>query len=403
MNKTFDLKNIYSKQNAEILEDLLDKKIAPLAKIAKIFLPSDLSKSDANAYLMRLIPSDLINRLTNNDTLLDVPLQYVANVYEDQVVVCADKMLPLMLRQRILPAEIAQLPRRSKEKIGFDIIEDYYENRLSYRSSSVQEIIYHPDNYSHTTPLTLTYYEALSRIEDSGLSTSWLERYASQMELKVYLRVGEDSTIDDCQIRNYSRQSIEFFRNYNCGNPSYTTRHKGLEALKSDQVLRLFEGNTIKIQDNEFPRRSLAVQSTDREKKHHLQRFITSCIQIENSRDKVKSNKFQLKDTLYLSEDIGDLILFAKQSTQLTADKIYSFQLSPEDIRLLREELQKNPKSTLRIKNQVQRHINRVEKTYPRRSIEKAKVARRLHQLEKSIYADLGLKQPKEYTRYTRN
>jgi len=223
------------------------------------------------------------------------------------------------------------------------------------------------------------------------------------MKLNVYLGVGENSIIDRSQVRNLSAQSIDFFRDYNCGNPIYIKRYKGIEALELNQVLRLFEGNTIKIQDNELLHRRLEVQSTDLEKKYHLQRFITSCIQIENSDDKVKSKKFQLKDTLYLSDDIDALILFAKQSTQPTNGTIYYIQFSLGEIALLKEKLQKDPSKTSRIRDQVQHYTNLLQKMHPNRSIEKAKVCKMLYLLEQPIYFELGLNQPKDYARYTRN
>jgi len=200
------------------------------------------------------------------------------------------------LTKECLPAEICRLPRLNKDRIGFDVIPSYYEKQLDYNTTTNDEIVSHVKNYCSSTPLTLTYSEALSRVSQSGHPQSLIKTHAKNKKLPVYLQVPEDSAINNSQMKRLSRQSIEYFRESNCGNPSYSKRYNGLERLTQSSINTLFDGKTIRIKDNEHCLRKLTVQTTEIETKYHLQRYIKSCIQIEENGLNYAANDFQLKD-----------------------------------------------------------------------------------------------------------
>jgi len=117
----FNWKNIYAKENAKIIEMLLDEKIISFVEIIEIFFPNDPSKSYSNSYLMHLIQPGLIDRLTHNDMtlLFNLPLEYftyeyfylwfaqmwekyyIPNLYEVQPKVYTDKILSLMIDEGV--------------------------------------------------------------------------------------------------------------------------------------------------------------------------------------------------------------------------------------------------------------------------------------------------------------
>jgi hypothetical protein len=419
MKAIFNWKNIYSKENAKIVEMLLDKKIVPFVEIIEIFFPNDQSKSDINSYLMHLIQPGLIDRLTHNDMtlLFNLPLEYftyeyfylwfaqmweayyIATLNEAQSKVYADKILSLMIDNGVLPAQICRLPRLNKEQIGFDVIPDYYEKQWDYNSTTDDEIVFHVKNYCTATPLTLTYSEAISRVSQSGHPQSLIKTHAKDKKLPVYLQVPEDSVINDSQMKRLSRQSIEYFRESNCGNPSYSKRYNGLERLTQSSINTLFDGKTIRIKDNEHCMRKLAVQTTEIETKYHLQRYIKSCIQIAENGLNYASNDFQLKDTVYLLEDIEVLIICSAQDAQrvqVTNEEIYNgIELTQQEISILWNEIPNEtaPERNQRIKDMTDRHKKSLEQQF-KRTLAREPIIKAIHSRLELIYRTFNKELP---------
>ncbi len=124
---------------------------------------------------MHLIQPGLIDRLTHNDMtlLFNLPLEYftyeyfylwfaqmweeyyIANLYEAQPKVYTDKILSLMIDDGVLPAQICRLPRLNKDRIGFDVIPDYYEKHLDYNTATNDEIVFHIKITAHPHHLLL--------------------------------------------------------------------------------------------------------------------------------------------------------------------------------------------------------------------------------------------------------
>jgi len=78
MNKAFDLKNIYSKHNAKILENLLDEKTIVFTELIKIF---DLDVLNTDDYLIDLISPWEWPQAINNYLSLGLPLYYFTAEY----------------------------------------------------------------------------------------------------------------------------------------------------------------------------------------------------------------------------------------------------------------------------------------------------------------------------------
>jgi len=328
VENVFNWENVYAVENAAILEILLDRKVVPFCELVEIFFPNDTEKLDDYSYLINLIrPWEWIDALWGimcQDILsFELPLSYFTKEYfyfwfcymlqeyyipnfgEAQLQVYTDKILARMIREGILPAEICRLPRLNKDSIGFTVIDNYYEKILDYNISSIDEIVRHEVNCS-LEPVTLTYIEAIKRLEQNGCPKSLIEIYARQEKNSVYLQVADES-INYChQMRQFAKQSIEYFSTANCGNPFYKKRYRRLERLTQNTVDKLFNGVPIHIKNDISS--GLKVQTTDIETKYHLERYIKSCVQIEENGIKKSSNVFQLKDTIYIQEDIEALI-----------------------------------------------------------------------------------------------
>ena len=428
MNNVFEWKNIYSIKNAAIIEMLLDRKVVPFDEIVCIFGID--TKFDNEIYLINLISpwhstATLISSILPFKILISFLVQeylcfqlcmalchdlallkhyYIPNLGENQrSVVISDKILSLMISKKILPTEICRLPRLKNEPSCINIIPDYYEDHLDYNSAANHEIVFYCKNYCSTEPLTLTYSEAIKRMTKYGHPESLLKIHAKNKSVGVYIQVAEESILTDDQMKRTSTQSIAYFLNANSGNPSYKKRYKGLERLALADVNALFNGKSIFIKDYDI-RNSLAVQATDIETKYHLQRYIKLCITNDSNGQKNESNKFQLKDSVYIEEDIGAIILYEEQINVVNDDQIYNFKINTEEIKSLIKELGNDPHSKERIKKNVLNHKKRLEEKYPHcNKISKARVSQKLKELEKPIYDELGITQPKDYERYTRN
>lgn len=118
--------------------------------------------------------------------------------------------------------------------------------------------------------------------------------------------------------------------------------------------------------------RKIGVQTTDIETKYHLQRHIKSCIQIEENGLDHASNNCQLKDTVYLLEDIEALIICAAQDAQrvqTTNEEIYSsIELTQQETAILLKEIPNEtaPERNQRIKDMADRHKKVLEQKFKR-------------------------------------
>jgi len=399
MKKVFDIENIYSKQNPIILEELLDR---GTVSFDELLVKLNVQIANSDQFLLDLIsPGEWTHDHLNHDEMLRE--HYIPNFGEEGPrLVYVDKILPLMIRKNVLPREIVRLPRRDSASTNSQGIDDYYEHALSYEKSTIDEIIFHSINYSDIEPLALTYHEALARLEARGQPQSLLKKQATQLKILTYVAIAENSIKDDVRRRECFSQSIEIFRDQNCGNPLYLKRYKGLEALMPIDITSIFEGRIVQINDNTDCLRKLKVQSTDLESKFHLHRSIVSCVQFDRDGSRKYSTEFSLNDVLYLADDIDALILQAEQTSTCIADKVYKIELSVAEIALTKKQLEVNPSSTKRIHKQFQHHHDQIKEKHPKMTIHKSKVARVLQEAEKPIYEALRLKQPKDYLRYTR-
>ena len=281
----FDWNNFHSEKNAKLIEDLLDRKTAPFTEIIKIFgLKNDAIK-DADGYL-RLI--------------LEFPSEFING---DEVVI--DKILPVLIKTGDLPTEICRLPRYKRQDINFgiEIISDYYEKQCKYSVTLthvapelIDEIVKNEANYSPDIPITLTYSEAVKWLSDSRLPKSIIAKYAKERRIGVYLEV-TDEHVYTTSVMHFCRQSITYFRLFNCGNPYYKLRHPGLERLQQTEIEILFGNQPIRIRTE--IRNYIGLQTTDLETKFHLQREIHY---------KAK-NIFSLEDgVVFLKEDIEYIV-----------------------------------------------------------------------------------------------
>ena len=318
----FNSSKLYSQENANILEELLDRKTAPFVEIMKIFFPDRAAKIDIDSYLIGLIKPgvirDLINQIQPNILLCFFTQEYfyllfaqrwlmwrgccVVNIGEPQPEVYVNRLLSLLVDVGDLPTDIRRLPRLTNK----DVVPTYYDDILDYNSATVKEVFFHEANYCASEPAYLTYFETINLITKSGYPQSSLKKHVKKKAC-MFLEVATENTRNTDQLKKIS--SIECLREANCGNASYKTRYIGLERLKQETIEELFKGKTVRIKDKAHYRRKLEVQVTDIESKFHTQRYIISCVQRLQDGTPEPSNEFKLKDTWYLREDIHALIL----------------------------------------------------------------------------------------------
>jgi hypothetical protein len=314
-NTVFNSSKLYSQENANILEELLDRKTAPFVEIMKIFFPDRVAKIDIDSYLIGLIKPgvirDLINQIQPNILLCFFTQEYfylwfvqrwltwrgccVVNIGEPQPEVYVNRLLSFLIDMGDLPPDIPA----------------YYDDIFDYNSATVKEIFFHEANYCSSEPAYLTYFETINLITKSGYPQSSLKKYVKKKAC-MFLEVATENTRNSDQLKKIS--SIECLREANCGNASYKTRYIGLERLKQETIEELFKGKTVRIKDKAHYRRKLEVQVTDIESKFHTQRYIVSCVQRVQDGTPELSNEFKLKDTWYLSQDIHALILEAEKN-----------------------------------------------------------------------------------------
>jgi len=331
MDNVFSWEKICSSENAALLESLLDKKVVPYNELIELFFPNDAKKFDGYSFLLNLIrPWEWLESIWNTVIgnilafkLLKLPLScfneayfylcfcsmvqhyYIPNFGEVNPQVYTDKILALMIREGLVPTEICRLPRLDKDIIGFSPIHDYYETILDYNTATTEEIVNHIINCV-PDPIPLTYSEAIKRLEKNECPTSLIALYAKQGKHFVYIQAAQDSISNCCQAKQFAKQSIDYYRVPNCGNPSYMKRYRGLERLTQSTVEALFEGKVISIKTNTI--QGLKVQATDIETKYHIERYIKSCIQVDKYGGNKLLNAFQVMATLHLEKDIDALI-----------------------------------------------------------------------------------------------
>ncbi len=160
----------------------------------------------------------------------------------------------------------------------------------------------------------LTHSEAIKRLEKNECPLSLITISAKQGKHALYLQVADEATIICQQMRQFSKQSIDYYRVPNCGNPSYTCRYPGVERLTQNTVEALLNGDVIHIKSDIFS--GLKVQATDIEAKYHMERYIKSCIQVDEYGANKSSNVFQMKSTLHLEKDI-DAMIFDYHASKL--------------------------------------------------------------------------------------
>ncbi len=300
MSNKFDYENLYTKENATIIENLLDRVRAPFDELISIFslnIPDSVSSEEFLTDSIRMVQEDPDKTIDKNT-------------------VEVDKILPLLIKCGDIPVEICRLPRLSPEQIDFNIIEDYYEREINYVTGTKEEIVNYRGKIADKQPTTLSFSEATARLAAAGLPLSLIKNST----LPMYLAVQKEDVITDNQSKSMSSQSITYFRQLNCGNPKYTKRYRGLERLTVKDSESLLNGDHLLIKTE--TRHYLEVQTTDMETKFHLRRLIKPLVRTISKKEEKVINVIRPKDVCYLEQDINALIAceLQKRKTPFASD-----------------------------------------------------------------------------------
>lgn len=350
-NNIFNHSKIYSQENANILEALLERKVVPFIEIVSIFFPNRVAELDIDSYLADLIQTEAIHPVINDMLSLNIPLcfftreyfyfqfgviwgkYYITNIGEPESKIYTDNIISLLIQNGDLPEAIRRLPRLANK----EILSAYYDDLLDYKSSTDEEIIFCEANYCPSEPRTLTHFESIKLLAEHGLEESLLRN------IPLYLRVKGEYVRNNRQLRQSSNFTL--LREANCGNASYKKRYKDIERLHDETSDNLYQGQIIRIKTSDriyqgqaihiktigiekikngdgnhtygtSIARSLEVQTTDLETKFHLKRQIISCGQ--RMPDGTYRNQFELKNTCRLREDVEALILEHTSKIQIS-------------------------------------------------------------------------------------
>lgn len=397
----FDWDNFYSPTNAVIIEKLLDQQHTSFSNIVKIFA-IDINKNIDKHNLS----GNLIKKWGNqNDYLIDLCRMIYHEDYEEDINashVHVDHTLALLIRAGDLPAEICQLPRLPKDRINFNINQHYYNEYCKYSDEPI-DIVKNKINYCTQPPITLAYDEVIKHLSDNRLPASTLGDYARKKQIGVYLNVPEEYTFIP-RLGGF-KQSVEFFRHYNCGSPSYTKRYKNLERFKAKDVDLLFSNQSVVIRHE--IQRQLYVETTDMETKFHLERCIRPFNEINRNRENILINKLYLNKTIYLQDEID--LLIACETEQASDDTIYgSIKLSPQERTSVKHAIQIETASKFQERLHItceKYHGDLIKKFSKNKNITREKIIERIYELDAPIYYELEKEQRKveTYLRYVRD
>lgn len=324
----FNWKDFYSKDNAKILEDFLDRQVVEFGEIVNSLFPYTLEEQKRKfthravfdlfnkqfsewlgeifnalpaSFICILMPDSiemlgfkLLSRLPSRMPFN--PFPSVIKSSEDfycairkHTKVFADPVLAILISNEYLPDEIRRLARMTPEKFGGEFNENCYQE---LDNLSNDEVVGSPMNFSDKMPRLLT-FEEVKRNTEKFKAVDDIFKAMLANRIGTYIKI-ESQYVVGSGIRFARRGYPSLYRIGNCGNPFYLKRYNSLERLSVEQVKKIWVNGYVKLGSHHFQN---AVQSTDIETKFHIERTLKSF------GDKMK---IEISDLFFLEEEIND-------------------------------------------------------------------------------------------------
>lgn len=298
----FDKTNIYTKENATLIENILDANKISIRDLASIFNLSskiiiDFFQPIFNAWLEKE-KKDIITLQPFCCVLANIEDRF--EPLNQDTLLISDRTMAFLIDAEILPKEICRLPRYSAEQLGFTPLQNFYDEYCNNLNLTADNYIKNPFNFEPEKPVTLTYEEVVKFLEKNDRYKSELENACLTNRLGVFLRVEEKYITNSAALKDRV-QSLDYFRKNNCGNPGYLIRHNGLEKLPIYDSFS-FSLETLFLQGyfdmNQSYLFKIELQTTDFETKFQIRRLMESF----NGRDEIK-----LSELLFIKEEVQKL------------------------------------------------------------------------------------------------
>lgn len=322
----FNWNDFYYRNNAKIVESLLDREVVEFGEIVDSFFPYtlngqqkkisgqmvfDLFNHQFSAWLgdifnalpacficiqipdaIEKIDFQILSTLPNRIALNPFPhvIKSQDDFYNDIqkcTKVYADPILSILISNEFLPEEIRRLARLSTTQCGFVYNENYYQE---LDSLSNDEVVSSFLNLSGEVPKLLSFEEVKGSIEEFKTVDDIFQAMFSN-RIGAYIKINPEYVISS-GIRFVRRGYPSLYRMGNCGNPLYLKRYNCLERLTQKQIKELWINGHIKLDSYHFQN---SVQQTDIEAKFHIERTIKSF----NDKMKIK-----VSDLIFLKEEL---------------------------------------------------------------------------------------------------
>ncbi len=313
--KRFDWCDFYSKNNAELINDVLMRETITISKLLTLFFPrerrlasdsenlplkSSTSPEQIFQYFQTEFKSWELNRLKD---MLAIPDDALNPIIETTLIK-SEPALAMLLGKGFLPQELKRLSRYTEKEIGFEPISDYYAeyDKQFFDSKSngnLKEFTKLPINYIDDIPYTLTYDQLKKRWEDRNRPNNEIFKQCKNNKLGACLEILESDVIIDCVINSANR--LTFYRGFNCGNPFYLKRYKSLEKFIVEDKQRNFDlSNLTKKELLLKPHEHLLhpFETTDFERKFYITRTLKSF---------KGKNEIKKEDLVFLKEEVENI------------------------------------------------------------------------------------------------
>lgn len=349
--------NFYSRENARIIEELLEVKNIRVYELYGIFFLKNMkcNLGDANfpqqitlenlltyfnktitewakSHYKRLFPED--DEFSNVE-IWEAAEKDVAKyllpdggiVVSTETRVCVEQAVSALIIAKILPKKILRLPRLSSLDCGFEPIDTYYPE-YAYIEDPRQIVAVSENNLP--SPKLFNYGTVKDRWLKLGTADNQIELFCMDNRIGVYIKASEDSIVT-AWINGSTQLSL--YTTFNCGNPYYLKRLLGFERLniKNDpygfDLKNLFVKKSLKIDSHLL----CEVQATDLETKYHIRRTLKSIS--PSSRTEAVCHDIKLEDLYFLKDEVINLEEELRKSTLENDKNKSNKQHKPKQVR----------------------------------------------------------------------
>lgn len=337
----FNWNEFYSRNNAKIIENFLDREFVRFGEILDAFFPRPIQNggkiSKKKAY--EVINNDFskwrsklfyqwpeyflyIFCVDEIKDILVISPSFIEHMYNRKIldpfaeILCKkdyyylemkaeievnfDAVISIFISKNLLPASILRLARYSSNQCGFELNDAYYPE---YDSHSNIAIIESEKNQSYEIPDLLTIDE-VKEMKSVFKNYNAIFIALEKNLIGAYVKINPDCVRVDClQLSNRPSE----FRQANCGNANYLRRYNRLERLTKKHIEQLWIDGYVELQLPPYDFLNF-VQTTDIETKFGIKRTIKSF----NGNVVIK-----ISDLVFIAEEINEY----KESLKAPAQK----------------------------------------------------------------------------------